>query len=138
MNRVAPHTVQRLRFDLPTRVFGPQWFRRFGFLPIKVSTQMDKDGVVHGIDTSTEMVRFSRTLASFQHELLQCNYARPSISLLDHQTSNIFMIGEVVVDLALCYIVLHVLRHLNFHNLCEKWAEYTSIESKFTRSMSSQ
>ncbi|VDL59466.1 unnamed protein product [Hymenolepis diminuta] len=62
LNHVAPHTVLRLRFDLPTRVFGPQWFRRLGLIPIKVFTQMDKDGVVHGIDISSEMVRHSRIL----------------------------------------------------------------------------
>ncbi|KAM7533899.1 hypothetical protein Aperf_G00000111973 [Anoplocephala perfoliata] len=57
---VAPHTVLRLRFDPATRVFGPQWVARLGLLPLKVSTRMDQDGVVHGIDTSTEMVREAR------------------------------------------------------------------------------
>lgn len=60
LNYVAPHTVRRLRFDLLTRIFGPQWLNRFGFFPIKVSTEMDKDGVVYGVDPSVEMITQSR------------------------------------------------------------------------------
>ncbi|KAL5103273.1 hypothetical protein TcWFU_007350 [Taenia crassiceps] len=57
---VAPRTISYLRFNLPGRIFGPQWLARLGLVPLKVSTSLDGDGIVHGIDTSTEMIRLSR------------------------------------------------------------------------------
>uniref|UniRef100_A0A0R3WJK2 Methyltransf_11 domain-containing protein n=1 Tax=Hydatigena taeniaeformis TaxID=6205 RepID=A0A0R3WJK2_HYDTA len=66
LKRVAPLTISYLRFNLPGRIFGPQWLARLGLAPLKVSTPLDKDGIVHGLDTSMEMVRLSKArLSSF-------------------------------------------------------------------------
>uniref|UniRef100_A0A5K3EGJ7 Methyltransf_11 domain-containing protein n=1 Tax=Mesocestoides corti TaxID=53468 RepID=A0A5K3EGJ7_MESCO len=56
VKRVAPHTVSYLRFNPPARILGPQWLARLGFGSLKVSTDLDKDGVVHGLDISVPMV----------------------------------------------------------------------------------
>ncbi|KAH9278614.1 hypothetical protein ECG_08685 [Echinococcus granulosus] len=66
LKRVAPRTISYLRFNPPARVFGPQWLARLGLVPLKVSTSLDKDGIVHGLDTSVAMIRLSRSrLKSF-------------------------------------------------------------------------